>query len=606
MKRSIWSKPSLLRDFAVLSALIVFVLMLVSLWVTYFTYLDRSRYTLHSLEVDAARMDRQMIIKVEHASYLLESLGRQIAQMDARDLSRISPLLRSLDTIATQHDVFSWINDKGSNVVSSVSGVHVRPVDVTDRNFFQLAQTAPWRVHIGSPIEGRVSHKHVLPVALGVTDGTGKFLGVILVSLDIEVITHELENTLKGSGNVFALYTNDELITRGGTADSRLTTDTIDTLFKSVNTVKQPSGIIRTGNFWQDLSTHIYYETSARFPYTIVLGVDSRADITAVKELLVPRLLQIVILGIFMLTLLWVVRVHILRPVTELAEITSGVLRGQAYHRPSRSGAGEVVELTQQIKYLADYISEERRLAEEKDNKNITLLKAKENAELSNNVKTEFLAAMSHGLRTPLNAIIGFSEIIKNQLYGPLENTQYWQYAQDIHRSAQHLQVLIDDVLALSNAESSLSQIDEKPLEVSHLLNRCLRLVSEKLQDLKVQVDIKSPESLPKLLMDEGRFLQIVIQLLVQAAQAARNGHILMEAYIEKNRANDEFLCIAFISYPPSVPTSVKQPEKITSPVGLPLVKALVAMHQAVLENSRIPGKSSTLLVRFPQERIVY
>src|SRR5277367_221662 len=117
-----WSKPSLLRDFAVLAALIVFVLSLVSLWVTYETYQDHSERIVKQLETEATRIDRAMILEIEHASYLLEALGRQVAHMDPSDLNSIALLLRSFDTTATLHHVFSWIDDKQNNVVSSNKG----------------------------------------------------------------------------------------------------------------------------------------------------------------------------------------------------------------------------------------------------------------------------------------------------------------------------------------------------------------------------------------------------------------------------------------------------------------------------------------------------
>src|SRR3546814_12033440 len=73
---------------------------------------------------------------------------------------------------------------------------------------------------------------------------------------------------------------------------------------------------------------------------------------------------------------------------------------------------------------------------------------AKEEAELASRAKSDFLANVSHELRTPLNAIIGFSEIIKDQLFGPMGNQRYREYAIDIHDSGTHLLSLINDLLA--------------------------------------------------------------------------------------------------------------------------------------------------------------
>src|SRR3546814_13497279 len=78
-------------------------------------------------------------------------------------------------------------------------------------------------------------------------------------------------------------------------------------------------------------------------------------------------------------------------------------------------------------------------------------------SDLANRAKSDFLANVSHELRTPLNAIIGFSEIIKDQLFGPMSNPRYREYAIDIHDSGTHLLSLINDILDLSKIEAGKS-----------------------------------------------------------------------------------------------------------------------------------------------------
>ena len=75
------------------------------------------------------------------------------------------------------------------------------------------------------------------------------------------------------------------------------------------------------------------------------------------------------------------------------------------------------------------------------------LIKARSQAETANRAKADFLATMSHELRTPLNAIIGFSEVISNELFGPIANAKYLEYVKDIHASSLHLLSMINDVL---------------------------------------------------------------------------------------------------------------------------------------------------------------
>jgi len=613
MKAS-WSKPSLLRDFAVLAALIIFVLSLVSLWVTYQTYQDHSERIVKQLETEATRIDRAMILEIEHSSYLLGSLGRQITNMDPKDLKSIALLLRSFDTAATMHHVFSWIDENQNNVVSSNKGVHPKPVDVSDRDFVKKSIAEPWKIQIGRPIQGRVSAKWVLPVALGLTDSTGKYIGTILISMDIDTITRSLKSAVKESGIYFTVYSNTLLPLTEAMEDRASPLSPYTDALKTIDFGKHPAGVLSTGKLFDDRPMYVYYEVSANYPYIILLGYDSKASVTSIRDLLVPRLVQILLMGIFMLTLLWVVRLRIIKPVAELSEAAGGLLRGESSHMPLSGSANEVDTLTQQINKLSDYLEETRRIEEEKENKNLMLRKSKDAAELSNKIKIEFLTAMSHELRTPLNTIVGFSEIMKSQLYGPLENTQYWQYAQDIHEASRHLQALVDDVLALSNAESGLHELQEKPVDMRFVLNKCLRLVTERLQVQKLHVELKLPDVLPRLLVDEQRLKQIIINLLLNAANhSAEDSHILVEAYTERNKKGEESFCISFAEDSRAGATESgkhKDPLKVRrremSNLGIPLTKALVAMHQATLDIERPPGKPICVIVRFPQERMVY
>jgi signal transduction histidine kinase len=614
-----WSKSSLLRDFALLSTLIIFVLGLVTLWVTYETYEDQSQRIVHQLETESTRIDRAMILEIEHSSYLLQSLGRQISHMDVHDLNSIALLLRSFDTTATLHNVFSWIDENQNNVVSSNKGVHLKPVDVSDRDFVKKAIAEPWKIQIGRPIQGRVSSKWVLPIAMGLTDTTGKYIGTILISMDIGTITRNLHNAVKEPGISFTVYSTTLLpLTEAIEDESLPPLEAYSEQLRNVNFTAHPSGVLSTGSLFDERSMYVYYEVSANYPYIILVGYDSKTSNGSIRDLLIPRLIQIFLMGTFMVGLLWVVRLRIIIPVSQLTEMAAGILRGEPYRGLPGSGTAEVYALAQQLKRLSDYLKESHRIGEEKESKNLSLRKGKDAAELSNKIKIEFLTAMSHELRTPLNTIVGFSEIMKNQLYGPLENTQYWQYAQDIHEAAQHLQALIDDVLALSNAESAMLETQEKPVDVRFVLNKCLRLISERLAEQKLHVELKMPDVMPRLLVDETRLKQIIINLIINAANhSMENNHILVETYTEKDKNGNESFCISFVDFGSKGTVRMNNPSlsKISnkplrkselSNLGIPLTKALVAMQQATLEVKSPPGAPTSVILRFPQERMVY
>jgi len=108
------------------------------------------------------------------------------------------------------------------------------------------------------------------------------------------------------------------------------------------------------------------------------------------------------------------------------------------------------------------------------------LLAAKEEAELSNRAKSEFLAGMSHELRTPLNAIIGFSEVMNKESLGPVGSPRYREYAGDIHASGKHLLALINDILDISKIEAHKVELDEEEVELAGIVRSCLTMIKER------------------------------------------------------------------------------------------------------------------------------
>src|ERR1700686_1432701 len=103
---------------------------------------------------------------------------------------------------------------------------------------------------------------------------------------------------------------------------------------------------------------------------------------------------------------------------------------------------------------------------------------ARHRAESANVAKSRFLANMSHELRTPLNAILGFSEVIKAELFGPMGHEKYREYAEYIHESGAHLLDLINDVLDLSKIEAGRMELKETDFAVADLVAEVVLMVS--------------------------------------------------------------------------------------------------------------------------------
>src|SRR5438067_9264769 len=144
---------------------------------------------------------------------------------------------------------------------------------------------------------------------------------------------------------------------------------------------------------------------------------------------------------------------------------------------------------------------------------------AKEKAEAASRIKSGFLATMSHELRTPLNAIIGFSEMMRHEVLGPLGNEQYRAYAVDIHDSGTHLLEIINDFLDLSKAEVGKLELHEEVFDLRSTVRSVRQLTSESIRAASLFHSFELAEDLPLLRGDERKTKQVLLNLVTNAVK---------------------------------------------------------------------------------------
>lgn len=161
------------------------------------------------------------------------------------------------------------------------------------------------------------------------------------------------------------------------------------------------------------------------------------------------------------------------------------------------------------------------------------LIISKEEAEIANKAKSDFLASMSHDLRTPLNAIMGFSDMMRQQEFGPLNNKHYEEYANDIYNSGKLLVSLINDVLDLSKIEAGKYELTSEAVSISAIVNTCTRQLSNLASIGGQTVTHDVPSDLPQLVGDERVLLQVLNNLLSNAIKFSHDGGMIsVSAYL--------------------------------------------------------------------------
>jgi PAS domain S-box-containing protein len=243
------------------------------------------------------------------------------------------------------------------------------------------------------------------------------------------------------------------------------------------------------------------------------------------------------------------------------------------------------------------------------------LRRAQMDAEMANRAKSQFLANVSHELRTPLNAIIGFSEVMKDELMGPLGAGIYKEYSGDIHDSGRHLLAIINDILDLSRVESGQATLNEAEIEVPSMIEACLILIRGKADAGALTVTTEMAPRLPAIYGDERLLKQALLNLLSNAVKfTPRGGSVKVKATL-----TGDGLDISVIDS--GIGMSAAELEQVARPfvqlenwlvrkyegtgLGLSIVKAFCELHGGSLEISSEPGRGTTTTIRLPAARIL-
>ncbi len=149
---------------------------------------------------------------------------------------------------------------------------------------------------------------------------------------------------------------------------------------------------------------------------------------------------------------------------------------------------------------------------------------ARRRAESANLAKSRFLATMSHELRTPLNAVLGFSEVMKGELFGPHAVPAYKEYSSDIHASGQHLLMLINEILDLSRVEAGRYELKEEPVSLTGVVEECLRLLWLRIERRHLVIAEAMEDGLPRIWADERAVRQVTLNLLTNAIKFTPQG----------------------------------------------------------------------------------
>lgn len=237
-------------------------------------------------------------------------------------------------------------------------------------------------------------------------------------------------------------------------------------------------------------------------------------------------------------------------------------------------------------------------------------------AEEANLAKSRFIATMSHELRTPLNAILGFSEVMKKEVLGPIENESYKEYASDIHSSGEHLLNLINEILDLSRIEAGRYKLQEEAVNLGNLVEECRHLVQLKAHNKNIAIEVSVEPRLPRLWADARAVRQVTLNLLSNAVKFTQPGGQI-SVRVGWTTSGGQYLSVE--DNGPGIPEeeipivlsafgqgsiALKGAEDGTG-LGLPIVQALMHTHDGDFSLVSKLREGTTATTIFPRARVM-
>jgi two-component system cell cycle sensor histidine kinase PleC len=228
----------------------------------------------------------------------------------------------------------------------------------------------------------------------------------------------------------------------------------------------------------------------------------------------------------------------------------------------------------------------------------------------ANKAKSEFLAALSHELRKPLNSVLGFSEVMLNEVFGPLGDRRYREYIESIRGSGTHLLGLINDVLDMSRLDAGELCLSREELRPGDLIAEAVRAISLQAEAADVSLIEDIEPWLPAIHADRRRIRQVLVNLLTNAVKfTLPEGTVRISAFRHGDnlaiQVADTGIGMAADDIPKALErfsqTDSRQARKSEGAgLGLPLAKQLTELHGGLFEVQSTPGAGTKVTVIFP------
>jgi signal transduction histidine kinase len=538
--------------------------------------LDRTRIEAANLLAGFEQQIRGTLNGIRGA---MEVLKRRIeaegATFDFADWKRQVPELVS-PTIN-----ISMMDAQGNLLATSVERVP-RLVSYSDRDYFPAQRDNPHLgFFVGRPYIGKLSKRLLIPCSLRLERRDGQFAGVLVFSLDPGLLTALHREVNPGKTAAIAVLRTDGVTLARFTSEKGLDVPAVGRNVRGIKALSD-SKIADAGEYYHQSAFDgilrlFHWRKVSGYPLVVSIGLGEVEAFAAVNR----RASIVIGLGLVALSLPLLMMLMLNREISQRVQ-----------HAIALENESENVRKT-----------------------NAELLLANQRSEEANRAKSTFLANMSHELRTPLNAILGFSEIIRDKLLGK-DLDLYANYAGDIHRSGAHLLNIVNNVLDVSEIEAGKLELREEEVEVDKIIQESLIAVEQQASSASVSLVDTTQAVGVSIFGDKTKLNQIIINLLSNAVKfTLPGGSVDISAALDDEdgwlsfRIRDTGIGMSGDEISHALEMFRQVDNSISrrfegAGLGLPLAVLLTELHGGTLTLESAPGVGTTVVVRFPVNRI--
>ncbi|MBL0317827.1 MAG: sensor histidine kinase [Alphaproteobacteria bacterium] len=542
---------------------------------------------------------------------IMSNMGHQIQKHGTIDSSFIYELFQqnSRDIISAKAafswSLFDWVDTQNRQIINSKTGITSHPKDMSMREYTTKSRALPWTLQFSKPAIGHPSKQWVIPAGTGITDYAGNYLGVIVVGFNIVDLVNSITRNLIYPNIRYIVIDNQGRVVLQS-SDNAFSPTTNFFNFLSPTYFAKPMKILNkpltiAGN------SYLYYEKMENYPFIVLTGFKESYLLETYTALLLPRLLELLICGLFILILLFLFYRKIVSPILILAQRADALSRGKTDIDIPLIKTQEMWSLTKALIRVRWYIKTERALRSQLELTNQKLKQISLD-------KSNLVSLTSHELRGPLTVVDANAQIIKQQIYGPVP-PKYLECVDDIHEASQELTQFVDDLLDEMKAEAGFYPIEIGRVNIHAIIHRAIKLNIGRAHRSHITFHEELEDNLPRIVGDAKRIRQVLNNLISNAIKYSpefstvtigcrylKNGEIEMSVSDQGFGMTPEDIEIAISPY-----GTIQNPNssKVESTgLGLPLSKMIIEQHGAEFFIESTKWKGTTVRIIFPKDKV--